>query len=413
MSETYEKSKPANSGVTSSATSSPESEDGRSPSDLPDGPTIEKSGLAVARARLSPSQERKRSAQRVAEVLSHALDELVTSFASSASTRGMLMSGTYGRNSGGSSPTASLQSCLESRLRARMDGYGSPEFEASLEILGYAVGSADLAAAGVTAPHIRQRLFWLADANCTLLRPVAPARQQSQSEQNAGDPDQRLAHASGGGLGTNGRTSGRGRHADKRGALVRLANPECGSTERHGYEISDTPGEVQGKTREQRLRPDAGDGGTVSGLEHAVEQRLEGHTGHGDDGRQPGRNGAVSDGPTAETSGAGGMGNPDSEGPFSGAHAGVCGGEESARPRDVQPERSSSLHPAWSDFTIIYSEEQPGVVKARRIKSGLEPMATGVSERVGLLRGAGDAICPQVACEFIQAYEESVRSLGL
>ena len=32
-----------------------------------------------------------------------------------------------------------------------------------LEALGYAVGSADLCAAGVGAPHIRQRLFWVAD----------------------------------------------------------------------------------------------------------------------------------------------------------------------------------------------------------------------------------------------------------
>lgn len=34
-----------------------------------------------------------------------------------------------------------------------------------LEALGYAVGAADLCAAGVGAPHIRQRLYWVADAN--------------------------------------------------------------------------------------------------------------------------------------------------------------------------------------------------------------------------------------------------------
>ena len=33
-----------------------------------------------------------------------------------------------------------------------------------LEAAGYAVGAADLCAAGVGAPHIRQRLYWLADA---------------------------------------------------------------------------------------------------------------------------------------------------------------------------------------------------------------------------------------------------------
>src|SRR5579872_5995627 len=35
---------------------------------------------------------------------------------------------------------------------------------ADLEALGYAVGAADLCAAGIGAPHIRQRLFWLADS---------------------------------------------------------------------------------------------------------------------------------------------------------------------------------------------------------------------------------------------------------
>jgi DNA (cytosine-5)-methyltransferase 1 len=36
---------------------------------------------------------------------------------------------------------------------------------ADLEDAGYAVGAADLCAAGVGAPHIRQRLFWVADTN--------------------------------------------------------------------------------------------------------------------------------------------------------------------------------------------------------------------------------------------------------
>ena len=36
---------------------------------------------------------------------------------------------------------------------------------ADLEALGYGVGAADLCAAGVGAPHIRQRLWWLADSH--------------------------------------------------------------------------------------------------------------------------------------------------------------------------------------------------------------------------------------------------------
>lgn len=63
--------------------------------------------------------------------------------------------------------------------------------------------------------------------------------------------------------------------------------------------------------------------------------------------------------------------------------------------------------------------------KARRIESGLEPLADGLSRnmgwhgpgdnphrqgppsRVGMLRGYGNAIVPQLAAEFIAAYMEA------
>lgn len=47
---------------------------------------------------------------------------------------------------------------------------------ADLEALGYAVGAADLCAAGVGAPHIRQRLYWVADADHAERRAKEPAR---------------------------------------------------------------------------------------------------------------------------------------------------------------------------------------------------------------------------------------------
>ena len=42
--------------------------------------------------------------------------------------KGLMMSATYGPLFGGSSPSEDLQSCLESRLRRRMDVNGSPEY---------------------------------------------------------------------------------------------------------------------------------------------------------------------------------------------------------------------------------------------------------------------------------------------
>lgn len=58
----------------------------------------------------------------------------------------------------------------------------------------------------------------------------------------------------------------------------------------------------------------------------------------------------------------------------------------------------------WSDFRIIHCLDG----KARRIGTGIQPLAHGVPGRVGLLRGYGNAIVPQVAAEFIRACDESI-----
>jgi DNA (cytosine-5)-methyltransferase 1 len=47
--------------------------------------------------------------------------------------------------------------------------------------------------------------------------------------------------------------------------------------------------------------------------------------------------------------------------------------------------------------------------KARRFEPGAFPLADGIPHRVGLLRGYGNAIVPQLAAEFIQAARDSFR----
>ena len=58
-----------------------------------------------------------------------------------------------------------------------------------MEALGYAVGAADLCAAGVGAPHIRQRLFWVADRSGEGLegREEQSAREELQAVERSGD----------------------------------------------------------------------------------------------------------------------------------------------------------------------------------------------------------------------------------
>ena len=74
-----------------------------------------------------------------------------------------------------------------------------------LEALGYAVGAADLCAASVGAPHIRQRLWWVADAAREHGR--AGARRQDRTETGNGSED--------GGLGDAGRTRLQERRSDE------------------------------------------------------------------------------------------------------------------------------------------------------------------------------------------------------
>lgn len=89
------------SGESHSSTPSPESVDGLSPSGSPGGRKTSPSGLEAARANLSLPPE-KAPENRTPD--------------------------TYGQSSGGSSPSAVLQSSLESKLRARLEGRGSPEY---------------------------------------------------------------------------------------------------------------------------------------------------------------------------------------------------------------------------------------------------------------------------------------------
>lgn len=55
---------------------------------------------------------------------------------------------------------------------------------------------------------------------------------------------------------------------------------------------------------------------------------------------------------------------------------------------------------SWSDYIVIPC----GDGKARRIKPGIAPLADGIPGRVGLIRGYGNAICPEVGAEFIEAF---------
>jgi DNA (cytosine-5)-methyltransferase 1 len=55
----------------------------------------------------------------------------------------------------------------------------------------------------------------------------------------------------------------------------------------------------------------------------------------------------------------------------------------------------------WSDSGIVHCSDG----KARRFESSSFPLAHGVSNRVGRLRGYGNAVVPALAATFIRAWD--------
>jgi DNA (cytosine-5)-methyltransferase 1 len=186
---------------------------------------------------------------------------------------------------------------------------------ADLEGLGYAVGAADLCAASAGAPHIRQRLFWVADAN--------------RDGQRA--------------------TSGRKLHDAKH-------HPE---PRREPSRLADAGHKPAGRS----AAPGQAEGGRAFGefTGCCVADR---------------------------------MGNPH-----------LSGRGEQCGPVAVSPEfpPAELRGNAWDRYDLLPCTDG----KARRVESGTFPLAHGIPGRVGLLRGYGNAIVPQVAAQFIQAFLES------
>ena len=67
----------------------------------------------------------------------------------------------------------------------------------------------------------------------------------------------------------------------------------------------------------------------------------------------------------------------------------------------------TGLSDFWNQFDIAECQAIDGSLQYRRIESGLLPVADGIQNRVGRIRGFGNAIVPQLAATFIQAFLSS------
>jgi DNA (cytosine-5)-methyltransferase 1 len=216
---------------------------------------------------------------------------------------------------------------------------------ASLEILGYAVGGADLCAAGVGAPHIRQRLWFVGHT--------------SEFGSRAGLCDNQKAEL----------------------GRAKFAYPSPTGL------VADTTG---GQFQESGRGPEArnGDGSDrqeYSALADADECTNLGSQPRPEFGAVPEENGGVCALADASDPGLeiGSRGSTDTGAPEKAlAAVELCG------PSNF-----------WSSCEWLYCRDG----KFRPTKPGLSPLAVRVPARVGRLRAAGNAISPQVAAEFIKA----------
>jgi DNA (cytosine-5)-methyltransferase 1 len=216
-----------------------------------------------------------------------------------------------------------------------------------LEAEGYAVGAAVLPACSVGAPHIRQRLWFVAE-------PAGDGRKQGCRERDADNATTSFRRK---GKPSGGIASSWTEHSKRSSLSSESASSSCGSSS----ELADSKSERNGEPRNTREagKPN-GWAGTVSSSADGImglakREGLEGLTGDGNDWSEPRRN-------------------------------------------EAEPPRSVTA-PGWADCIWLPCTDG----KQRPTQPGIFPLAHGVPGRVAKLRAAGNAIVPQVAAEFIKA----------
>jgi DNA (cytosine-5)-methyltransferase 1 len=268
---------------------------------------------------------------------------------------------------------------------------------ADMEAQDYAFGALDTCAAGVGAPHIRNRIYFVAESDRTGRQPQ-PHGAGSDSAGDGprwarrewvvgarGDADEladsvRAGRADGRAIAGRGQTTGGGGSCE-------LAHTTEARSARREDGRADSRDAREGVRRVESQR-----GSALGVMGDACGSGLEG------------RERDVADGAARATGRSTGE---------SGAPLGVVANTDGGQPRHghVQPgwqhgqftqSRGASF---WSDAEWIACRDG----KARPTKPGIFPLASGVAGRVGMLRGAGNALCSPQAQAFIEAYLDVER----
>ena len=282
---------------------------------------------------------------------------------------------------------------------ASKDGLGWLDtVQSDMEASGYAIGAADLCAASVGAPHIRQRLWFVGER-------LADAQGQRYVQREVGD-EGGPQRAAGGGRQDEGLRQSGPSGASGDGGLANAAL----DGRRQGIEDG---GRLRGGDRaEGSARRSAIDSDLFGGLGHHHHQGLEGQRrGHQ---AEAGRLGAVR--PVAETGELGGLEHAsglgrergqasapghDDDGPAPGRQEGEHGAGL-ASPHRLHQDGARPADGHWRAADWLHCRDG----KWRPVEPGTFPLAHGAPARVGRLRAYGNAIVPQVAAEIIQSFME-------
>jgi DNA (cytosine-5)-methyltransferase 1 len=237
--------------------------------------------------------------------------------------------------------------------------------QADLEGEGYAVGAVGVPAAGVGAPHGRARLWFVADAES---RRTAAIQQSGQLR----------------GIVLEGKASGQ---------LGDSSSPRC---EGDGLQ------QVYGGWERQGQDACVAGSGTVDESDGIMAHpQHDGHGRAGADATVTGSDGQ--DGGVSER-GSGGLcesfdvGDPDLP-----RSQGLLVSGDSTNQRAAG--EAGLVNGFWRDAQWLWCRDE----KYRPVEPGTFPLAHGVPNRVGRLRGYGNAIVPQVAAEVVRAYMEGGR----
>ncbi|HHE5241350.1 TPA: DNA cytosine methyltransferase [Klebsiella michiganensis] len=276
-----------------------------------------------------------------------------------------------------------IKQCRPQRIAGEQvaGGRADPWFDLvqnDVERMGYAFGLTPFPAAGVGSPNERERAYWVADANSVISDRRGNVRASGRDEYSNGGDDVRLADAN---------------HDRQQPGCRTGSSRECA---KQGNNI--------------------GRGGQNGGLGNSNVARLEGLSGNdGAAGRERATGPAASSGICDRMANTTGQLH----------HECNDGSNELGRSRDpeqnrlgCQPVRPLEVNGFWRDADWLFCRDgkwravEPGTfplvdgatARLGRVESGVARVAS--SNRVGRLKGYGNAINAQAAAAFIRAFME-------